>query len=218
LRALLRAVAPQPGDTVVTLGNYIDVGPDSKGVVELLLGLVGGCTLVPLKGDHEELFLAALGRQNALGRWHSAGGDQTLRSYRVDHPSALPELHRTFLTRCKDRHETDTHFFVHASYRGGLPLRYQPGAVLRRQSLDSEQPGAHFTGKVAVVGHTPQKTGEILDLGYLVCIDTYCHGGGWLTALDVGSGQYWQANEKGEVRDGRLASALPEMAPTNEEP
>jgi predicted RecB family nuclease len=204
LRALLKAVAPLAGDTVVTLGNYIDLGPDSKGVVELLLSLTGGCTLVPLKGDHEELFLAALRGQDVLGRWHSAGGEQTLRSYCVDHPSDVPQLHRTFLSSCEDRHETDTHFFVHANYRGGLPLRYQPRAVLRRQSLDTEQPGAHFTGKVAVVGHTPQKTGEILDLGYLVCIDTYCHGGEWLTALDVGSGRYWQANEKGEMREGRL--------------
>jgi serine/threonine protein phosphatase 1 len=218
LRALLRAVAPQAGDTVVTLGNYIDLGPDSKGVVRVLLGLMGGCTLVPLKGDHEELFLSALRGQDALGRWRSAGGDQTLRSYGVDHPSDLPQLHRTFMSSCEDRHETDTHFFVHANYRAGLPLRYQPGAVLRRQSLDSEQPGAHFTGKVAVVGHTPQKTGEILDLGYLVCIDTYCHGGGWLTALDVGSGRYWQANEKGEVREGRLPSALTEMTPTKGKP
>jgi hypothetical protein len=74
--------------------------------------------------------------------------------------------------------------------------------------FDTEQPGAHFTSKVAVVGHTPQKTGEILDLGHLVCIDTYCQGGDWLTALDVDSGQYWQANEKGEVREGRLANAM----------
>ena len=39
------------------------------------------------------------------------------------------------------------------------------------------------SGKVAIVGHTPQKSGEMLDLGFLKCIDTFCHGGGWLTAL-----------------------------------
>jgi serine/threonine protein phosphatase 1 len=74
-------------------------------------------------------------------------------------------------------------------------------------ALDDEMPGPHASWKVAVVGHTPQKNGEILNLGHLVCIDTYCHGGSWLTALDVGSGRYWQANEKGEVREGKLASA-----------
>ena len=61
-------------------------------------------------------------------------------------------------------------------------------------------PGPHQSGKIAVVGHTPDKTGEILDMGYLKCIDTYCYGGQWLTALDVLSGAIWQANEEGEVR------------------
>src|SRR5262249_5678488 len=55
LRALLEAVAPRRKDTVVTLGNHIDRGPDSQGVIRLLLGLVGRCTLVPLMGDHEEM-------------------------------------------------------------------------------------------------------------------------------------------------------------------
>ena len=57
-----------------------------------------------------------------------------------------------------------------------------------------------FRGKTAIVGHTPQGTGEILDLGYLICIDTYCVGGGWLTALDVESGRVWQANREGRLR------------------
>ena len=50
------------------------------------------------------------------------------------------------------------------------------------------------------MGHTPQKSGEVLDLGYMKCIDTNCHGGGWLTALEVGTGKVWQANLVGEVQ------------------
>jgi serine/threonine protein phosphatase 1 len=207
LNALLGAVAPGADDTVVTLGNYIDLGPDSKGVLELLLGLIDRCKLVPLKGDHEETFLAALEGRCALVRWERAGCEQTLRSYGVDRPQDIPQLHRTFLGSCQDRHETDTHFFVHANYREDQPLPHQPAVVLRLKSIDDNKPGPHFTGKVAVVGHTPQKNGEVLNLGHLVCIDTYCHGGGWLTALDVDSGRYWQANQKGQVREGRLAGA-----------
>jgi len=56
----------------------------------------------------------------------------------------------------------------------------------------------HRTGKVAVVGHTPQTSSEVLDAGFLICLDAFCCGGGWLTALDVTSGQVWQTN-----RDGR---------------
>ena len=186
--------------------------------VGLLLGLVDRCKLVSLRGDHEELFLADLEGHGALGRWHRAGSEQTLRSYGVKSSGDIPLLHRSFLSGCADHYETDTHFFVHANYRADKPLSRQSGAMLRWKSLDNERPGPHFTGKVAVVGHTPQKSGEVLDLGHLVCIDTYCHGGGWLTALDVGSGRWWQANQQGEVREGRLASATSEPVATRELP
>ena len=214
LRALLKAVTPRRQDTVVTLGNHIDLGPDSKGVIRLLVRLVGCCTLVPLQGDHEEMFLAALEGRDALQCWLGAGGDHTLRSYGVDHPRAIPQLHCSFLNSCEEYHETDTHLFVHAGYQADLPLRRQPEAVLRRKSLDAEPPGQHVSGKVVVVGHTPQKSGNILDLGHIVCLDTYCHGGGWLTALDVGSGRYWQANERGQVREGKLARAEKAVEPS----
>jgi serine/threonine protein phosphatase 1 len=182
LQALLEAVAPRQQDTVVTLGNYIDHGPGSRAVLGLLLTLVRRCTLVPLKGDHEEMFLAALESRGELRSWLKLGGDQTLRSYGVDHPRAVPKLHRSFLNSCEDHYETEAHWFVHAA----------------------DQAGPNAAGKVVVIGHTPQKDGDILNLGHIVCIDTYCHGGGWLTALDVEAGHYWQANEQGQVREGRL--------------
>ena len=62
-------------------------------------------------------------------------------------------------------------------------------------------PKPHCSGKFAIVGHTPQKSGEILNLGYLKCIDTFCHGGGWLTELEVDTGKVCQANVAGELRD-----------------
>jgi serine/threonine protein phosphatase 1 len=40
-----------------------------------------------------------------------------------------------------------------------------------------------------------------LDLGYLKCFDTFCHGGGWLTGLEVNTGKVWQANLTGEMRE-----------------
>ena len=58
------------------------------------------------------------------------------------------------------------------------------------------------------MGHTPQKSGEVLDLGYLKCIDTFCHGGGWLTALEVRTGKVWQANSgRGEGQEQGEAPA-----------
>src|SRR4051794_17347253 len=81
LDALLDAIAPGPQDTLVTLGDHIDRGPDSRGVIDRLLALAYGCRLVPLLGNHEELLLAALRDRVALRRWLTCGGVETLRSY-----------------------------------------------------------------------------------------------------------------------------------------
>ena len=61
-------------------------------------------------------------------------------------------------------------------------------------------PGPHESGKTVIVGNSSQKTGEILDLGHLKCIDTFCYGGGWLTALHMGTGEVWQADREGTMR------------------
>ena len=65
----------------------------------------------------------------------------------------------------------------------------------------------HLSGKTVVVGHTEQKAGEILDLGHLVCLDTYCREYGWLTALDLHSGTSWQANRWGALREAEESIA-----------
>ena len=78
---------------------------------------------------------------------------------------------------------------------GRAKVRPAPVAV-GRQGL-----GAPELEPVAQFG-LPFEGGEVLDLGYLKCIDTFCHGGGWLTALEVEGGwQVWQANLAGEMRE-----------------
>src|SRR3954470_13748102 len=81
LAALLDAVAPDPADTVVMLGDYVDRGPDSRRVLDRLVALAGRCKLVPLLGNHDELLLDALADLDALPRWLKLGGTDTLRSY-----------------------------------------------------------------------------------------------------------------------------------------
>ena len=53
----------------------------------------------------------------------------------------------------------------------------------------------------SIVGHTAQKNCQILDLGYLKCIDTWCYGDGWLTALEPETGQVWQVDKNGRRKD-----------------
>ena len=112
----------------------------------------------------------------------------------------IPPSHLDFLKRLGRYHETPTHFFVHANYIADIPLAEQPDYVLLWEHLFAAVPAPHESGKTAIVGHTAQRSGEIKDLGHVVCIDTYCHGGGWLTALDVDTGEVWQADKQGRMR------------------
>ena len=72
--------------------------------------------------------------------------------------------------------------------------------TLRWQPVRHSVPGPHVSGKTVIVGHSSRKDGEILDLGHVKVIDTYCYGGGWLTALDVETGEVWQAGRDGNMR------------------
>jgi serine/threonine protein phosphatase 1 len=157
------------------------------------------------------IFLGALdGGGSDLQFWLKFGGAEVLASYgcrdareigsRHDLRALVPPLHIDFIKNCSDFYESPQHIFVHAYYDPVLPLARQKQSVLRWGTLPTV-PEPHCSGKIAIFGHTAQENGEILDQGCLKCIDTFCHGGGWLTALEVKTGQIWQANMAGELRD-----------------
>ena len=215
LEALLATIGPRPDDVIVTLGDYVNRGPDSRGVLDRLIVLERQCRLVPILGNHDEMFLQVLLDARArhprlLYGWLDMGGYATLTSYGTprDRMNAaelvrVPDQHVAFLDRCRDYHETDTHIFVHAQYDPDRPMADQPSSTLRWESLRDGIPGPHVSGKRVIAGHSSQKSGEVLDLRHVVCIDTYCYGGGWLTALDVHTAEVWQVNNQGELRWSR---------------
>lgn len=203
LETLLAAIRLEPDDTLVTLGDYVDRGPDCRGTIERLLDLSRSCRLVPLLGNHEEMMLKVYdGQDDLYVSWLLFGGSATIASYGVTQPDEIPAAHIAFLRNCRLIHETPRHFFVHGNYMADLPLSEQPRDTLLWDTVKSRRPGPHCSGKLAIVGHASQKSGEVLDLGYLKCIDTWCYGDGWLTALDVESGQLWQADKNGRMRAG----------------
>jgi serine/threonine protein phosphatase 1 len=198
---LLRALAPTSKDLLVVLGDYIDRGPDSRGVVEMLIDLGHRCRLAPLMGNHEEVLLDVCACRLPIHWSTSLGGAATLKSYGAGLDiSRIPMEHVRFMEGSLDYVETATHIFLHANYDPDLPIPEQPFATMRWKSLREAIPGPHRSGKTVIVGHTAQEGGEILDLGHVKCIDTYCYGGGWLTALDVDTSEVWQANRDGELR------------------
>ena len=203
LDAVVQAADIQPQDTLVALGDYIDRGPDSKGTIQYLIELAKRCRLVPLLGNHDQMALN-MGDLDpcCMDDWLQFGGDTTLMSYGCKSPADFPPEHIEFLRSCVDYHETENHFFVHASYLEDLPLADQPKEILLWDSLRRRVPGPHCSGKTAVVGHTAQADGEIVDVGHLICIDTWVYGEGRLTLMDVQSGQLWQADKTGRLRTG----------------
>lgn len=200
LDRVLAAIEPLASDTLIVLGDYVDRGPDSRGVIARLRQLAERCRLVVLTGNHEEMLLAARDDEVERDAWLRYGGAETLASYGAASLEGFPATDIEWILQGADGFETATHLFVHANYLPDLPLARQPVEVLRWESLWQRVPPRHVSGKIAIVGHTAQHEGEIWDLGHLLCIDTYCHGGGWLTAMEVDTGQVWQASRAGELR------------------
>ncbi len=201
LKALLALIQPRPADLIVTLGDYVDRGPDSRGVIDQLIDLGTQCQLVPLLGNHDEVFLDALDGTGSVDDLIDMGGGPTLDSYgRGRRLDLVPPAHHEFLESCRDFHETAWHIFVHGNYDPDLPMPEQEVGQMRWESLRGMTPGPHQSGKTVIVGHTAQKNGEIWDLGHVKCIDTCCYGGGWLTALNVRTDETWQVNRDGTPR------------------
>jgi serine/threonine protein phosphatase 1 len=203
LDTVLDAIAPNADDRIVFVGDLVDQGKESKEVLERILRLQHECDVVLIKGNHEEMMFAALESEAALRYWERCGGVATLNSYRFGGKLCdIPAGHWALLESCVPYFETDEYIFTHANYLADTPMNEQPEYTLRWALFDSLKERPHFSGKTVVVGHTEQKSAEILDLGFAMCIDTACWKYGWLTAIDVLSGEYWQASRWGVMRDG----------------
>lgn len=167
---------PTPTALTVTVGDYVDRGPDSRGVIERLTGHPFPTRLVALRGNHESIFEEFLRDPSIANYWRGLGGLETLHSYGVDvaplmrgrgHEeaaaalrAALPQSHVTFLASLALTHTAGRYFFCHAGVRPGVPLARQSEEDLlwiRDEFLDSP---ADF-GKVVVHGHTPREAPEL---------------------------------------------------------
>jgi serine/threonine protein phosphatase 1 len=207
---LLEQVDPQPDDLVITLGDYVDRGPDSKGVLDRLVDLRTRTRLVAIKGNHDLMMLAARQDRKHFDEWLKCGGKQTLESYGANcewgtFHEAIPSRHWSFLeNECVAYHEGDEHFFVHANAYSEQPLAEQPDYMLYWETLEASSWRPHESGKTMICGHSQQRSGRPLVLDHAICIDTWVYGDGWLTCLYVEMEAYWQANMRGETRMGNL--------------
>ncbi|OYP35143.1 metallophosphoesterase family protein [Rhodopirellula sp. MGV] len=199
LDTLASFVGLEKDDRIVTLGDYVDRGPDSRRVLQWLIDRVDSGQLIPLRGNHEVMMVEALQSERHLEEWLACGGDAVLSSYEAERLTDIPTEHWHFLTRSLRSHFiTETHFFVHANACAEIPIDQQPDEILYWESF--RDPPPHESGLTMVCGHTAQRGGIPLSIGHAICIDTWACGEGWLTCLDVQTGNCWQANESGSTR------------------
>lgn len=218
LETLLDAIAPEPMDQIIVLGDFIDKGRQTKEVIDKLMDLQSECQLTYLLGNHEEVLLNTLNDPSSLEYWMQCGGVSTLNSYRFGGSLRdIAEEHLEFIRGGQNYYETENHIFAHACPDHHIPISQNTAYSLRWQLLEPEQVQPHQSGKTVIVGHTEQINGEILDLGFIKCIDTACWRYGWLTAMDVDSGQVWQSQRFGMLRESGDATVGPIGTRTDDE-
>ena len=201
LRSILQLIEPTCQDVIVTLGDYVNRGPHSSGVIECLLDLRELCGLIPVLGNHDEMLLDARKDQYAYDRFLESGGDKTMLSYGSQNLNAIPDSHWEFLESCQDIHVTEGFAFTHANFCRYTPLDQQQSSILRWTGVDEMEVCDHESGKTVVVGHSVGDS--VRDYGTCVCIDTGCGFGGLLTAYEPATKKRWQVTEAGVASDSR---------------
>lgn len=210
LETLLDHIELRPGDTVITLGDYINKGPDSRAVLDILIKLYNQDLLIPLTGNHELKLVEAKQKGRVQVGSKVLVDRKTLTSYGIRSSkdlSCIPEAHWQFMqSHCRKYVETEDYIFVHATLQPDKPLSKQSDRALFWDKLYNPKP--HVSGKTVICGHTPQKDGKPLNLGHTIGIDTAAWQGRWLTCLDVRSGQVWQANQSGKIQASHIDDYL----------
>lgn len=173
-------------DMLVFIGDYIDRGPDPKGVVDFVLELKSRLkNVVCLLGNHEQTFLNFYFHRRDSDLFYFNGGDTTIESYGLVETTEgkkinVPENHLEFFKSLLPYYETDDYIFVHAGIRSGIPMEKQSVDDLtwiRHAFIRS----FHDFGKIVVFGHTPLP--DPLVQPNKIGIDTGACYGGKLTCV-----------------------------------
>lgn len=189
--------------TIVLLGDLVDRGPDSSGVLDAAIGLGKRRRVRALCGNHEEMFLKSLDSTALLRDFLRRGGRETVLSYPIDEDTyndldfdqlrlelhkLVPERHVQFLHSLEDWIIIGDYLFVHAGIRPGVAIEEQSTQDLRwiREPFLSASPSCNYC---VVHGHTISKRPEVHP--GRIGIDTGAYISGRLTAIGLEADQRW---------------------------
>ena len=188
-----------PGDSLYLLGDLIDRGPDSKGVLDFIFQLAAsGFKVTSVRGNHEEMCLRASYNRSAMDMWIANGGQATLESFQADGPGDIPGHYLHFLNSLPYYVLLDDFVIVHAGLNFDLTPPFDPfddtGAMLwtRSDAVDRHRIG----GRRLVCGHTMvtrQRVEASLHSGKVMldngCVTALWPDMGYLVALELNSMQ-----------------------------
>lgn len=183
LKRLIDKINWRPdSDGLIFLGDYIDRGVDSRGVLNFLIELSALSPNVQfLMGNHERLFLNYLEGENE-GTFLFNGGVSTLNSYRMNSDIEIPLEHLSFLKTLKTMIELEDYYIVHAGLKPGIGIRDQSEEDqlwIRESFIFSD----HDFGKKIIFGHTPFSFPLVMD--NKIGLDTGAVYGNKLTCLEI---------------------------------
>lgn len=176
-RKALKSIKLKKRDTLILLGDLIDRGPDSKGVLDtIFLLLEHDFNVICLKGNHEQMLLDSLNDLNSKINWIKNGGKEALKSFLVSEIERIPSKYIDFIKSFKMYHVLEQYIFVHA---GINMLNDDPFSD--EHSLLWLRNGEKFYNKewlgkrIIIHGHTPRSRNDIknqfIKKRQILCID-----------------------------------------------
>ena len=194
---LLEEINIRKSDTIFCIGDYIDRGPDSKGVIDLILDLrKRGFRVSTLRGNHEQMMMESDAKRTDFMDWNINGGDTTLESFGVASFHDFAPEYKDFFKRTRYYFESGPFIFVHAGLNFGPEDLFEDRDAMlwmRNITIDKKKLG----DRIIIHGHTPRPLEEIvnperddvynLDAG---CVYKDRPGHGYLVALNVTDGEW----------------------------
>jgi serine/threonine protein phosphatase 1 len=194
LRDLVTVIAPQPHDTLILLGDYLDRGPDALGTIETLEALVRRCRCVCLLGNHDEEWLDLWDGE----RFTHCPAVPGARRVWDQHQGQVPPVIGQFLTKAQRTYEDGYAWYAHAGARPGVPFWETPPEVYVWGDPDFLT-SPYDWGKPVVFGHWELETPLITHTK--IGLDTAAWRTGVLTAMQMETGQIVQVQRKTPAHD-----------------